>query len=170
LHIDFSWVSNGFSPVQGTLNSDRTAFIINGITYPINKDNIDFDTYDKWKKQNGGASNEDGYCWLVMASKTTYIATAAAADTSSTLNIIAEGSVLGLSDYDAKVESIIESKLTGNKIGATGKISNLGTSIANYLNNYKTSWKFDKEYDGQCVGWSKNRLYSYLLKKYNDYV
>jgi hypothetical protein len=134
LHIDFSWVSNGFSPVQGTLNSDRTAFIINGITYPINKDNIDFDTYDKWKKQNGGASNEDGYCWLVMASKTTYIATAAAADTSSTLNIIAEGSVLGLSDYDAKVESIIESKLTGNKIGATGKVFDLGISIASYLN------------------------------------
>lgn len=69
LHIDMSWVSNDFSPVYGTLNSDKTTYTVKSKKYDIDPEIVDWDKVNKWKNQNGGNSSNYGYLWLIMASK-----------------------------------------------------------------------------------------------------
>lgn len=81
LHVDFSSKYTEFSPIYGTLNESERTWTYNGKTFNLLED-CDLSKVSKWAAQNDNASTSNyksgtyktpGYCWLVFASKLTYL-------------------------------------------------------------------------------------------------
>lgn len=162
LHLDFSMTKRDFQPVYGKVK-DKNDFTVDGETYSLKTSNIDWDKITKWKNQSGYNNNQIGYCWLVMASKPTYISNESAAGNSSIVEI---GKQVIMAHYQNWVNNVglnnkyysqsayLKTTINGIEINSrrdcsgyiSGVMQALGDTKQNYStadftgNNYPSNW------------------------------